>query len=142
MTLQKIMSLNRLSMQIFNTRYRGMVILNPVDIFRRWCKLNFRAMWSQFKSCHFSERIGARKQQLRIFCYLLNGIGFKLDKHYNLVLYKNITNFTTNNIKISFFTHLTLPDLGKMDLIALQIASRITQESLHTFLKTSLLDLD
>ena len=57
-----------------------MAILNIVDIFRRWCKLNFRTMWNQLKSCHFSKRIGARRQYLRIFCYLLNGIGFNLDK--------------------------------------------------------------
>ena len=30
-------------------------ILNPVNIFRTWCKLNFRAMQGQFKSHHFSE---------------------------------------------------------------------------------------
>ena len=133
------MSLNRLSISIFNNRYRSMAILNPVDIFRRWCKLNFRTIWSQFKSWHFSERIGARRQYLWIFCYLLNGIGFNLDKHWSSSI-QNITNFVTNNIKVWFFTHLTLSDLGKMDLIALQIASQIIQEGLHTFLMTSLLD--
>ena len=59
-----------------------MAILNPVDIFRRWCKLNFRTMWKKFKSCNFSERIGARRQYLSVFSYLgINGIGFNLDKH-------------------------------------------------------------
>ena len=30
-------------------------ILNPVDVFRRWCKLSFRPMRDQVKSRHFSE---------------------------------------------------------------------------------------
>ena len=30
-------------------------ILNPVDVFRRWCKLSFRPMRDQVKSHHFSE---------------------------------------------------------------------------------------
>ena len=34
-------------------------ILNLVDIFSRWCELNFGLTPRQVKSRHFSERIGA-----------------------------------------------------------------------------------
>ena len=77
------------------------VIFNPVDIFHRWCKLNFGLMQSQVKSHRFSERIGVRRQyfnflhKLRriiswkrlgqpfskliwIYCNLLNGTGLDL----------------------------------------------------------------
>ena len=67
--------------------------------------------------------------QFWIYCYLLNGIAFDLDKHKSSYIQK-ITNFATNNF--SFFTHHTLSDLGKLDLITLPIASRIIQERLHT----------
>ena len=40
----------------------SIAILNSVDIFRGWCKLNFGPMRGQVKSRHFSERIGARRK--------------------------------------------------------------------------------
>ena len=90
-------------------------ILNPQDVFRRWCKLRFRPMRDQVKSHHFSEQIGARRsyfhflykfigiisyKQLRqlyrkliwIHCHLLNGIGLYLDLH-NSSLVQKILNW-------------------------------------------------
>ena len=40
------------------------VILNPLDIFRRWWKLNFGPMKGQVKSRHFSEGIVESRQYL------------------------------------------------------------------------------
>ena len=54
-----------------------------------------------------------------MYCYLLNGTGFDLDKHRSSCIQK-IANFATNNFR--FFAHHTLSDLGKLDLIALHIA--------------------
>ena len=73
-----------------------------------------------------------------IYCYLLNGIEFDLDLH-NSGSTREIPNFPTSNINIWFFTHHTLSDLIMLDLRVLQIASRISQERLHTFLMASLL---
>ena len=79
-------------------------MLNPADIFRRWCKLSFRPMRDQVKSRHFSEQTGARRPYFHflykyigittykqlgqlfwkliwIYCYLLNGIGLDLELH-------------------------------------------------------------
>ena len=46
-------------------------------------------------------------------------------------------NFAVDDINICFFTHHTLPELAKLDLIVLLIASEIIQGSLQTFLTTS-----
>ena len=48
-------------------------ILNSVDIFRRWCKLNFGPLQSQDKSHNFSERIEAKRQYF-YFLYIFLGI--------------------------------------------------------------------
>ena len=48
-------------------------------------------------------------------------LDFDLDKHKSSYIYK-ITNFATNKINFRFFTHHTLSDLGKLDLIALHMA--------------------
>ena len=49
------------------------VILNPADIFLRWCKLNFGPMQGQVKSRHFSERIDAKRNHFN-FLYKFPGI--------------------------------------------------------------------
>ena len=48
-------------------------ILNPVDIFCRWYKLNFGLLQDQVKSCHFAERIEAKRQYF-YFLYIFLGI--------------------------------------------------------------------
>ena len=41
--------------KFYNTRFRvSTAILNSVDIFRRWCKLNFWLLWGHVKSHHFT----------------------------------------------------------------------------------------
>ena len=42
-------------------------ILNMTDISRRWCKLNFGTLRGYLKSCHFLERIDARRQYFYFF---------------------------------------------------------------------------
>ena len=44
----------------------SMVIFNSVDIFCRWCKLNFGPMWGQVKMPNFSERIALRRQYFHL----------------------------------------------------------------------------
>ena len=76
-------------------------ILTIIDIFRRWCKLNFRPLPGLAKSGHFPKRIDARRQyfyfwykhlgifgrkwlaqpfpiMIWIYYYLLNGIRLDL----------------------------------------------------------------
>ena len=90
-------------------------ILNPVDIFHRWCKLSLRPMRDQVKSRHFSLQKGARRPYFHslykyigiisykqlgqlfwkliwIYCYLLNGIGLDLELH-NSNLVQKIPNW-------------------------------------------------
>ena len=90
-------------------------ILNPVDIFHRWCKLSLRPMRDQVKSRHFSLQKGARRPYFHslykyigiisykqlgqlfwkliwIYCYLLNGIGLDLELH-NSNLVQKILNW-------------------------------------------------
>ena len=46
-------------------------ILNLVDIFRRWCKLNFGPMRDQAKQPCFSERISVGRQYFHFLCKYL-----------------------------------------------------------------------
>ena len=137
-------------------------ILNPLDIFRRWCKLNFRPMRDQVKSRHFSEQTGARRPHFHflykyigiisckqlgqlfwkliwIYCYLLNRIGLDLELHNSNLVQKYLTDIATNNSNVWFFKRHTLSDIEKLILIVFQIAEQIIQESFHTFLMASLL---
>ena len=84
-----------------------MAILNPVDIFRRWCKLSFRPntifLNRQARGAYFHflyQYMGIISyKKLRqlfwkliwIYCYLLNGIGLDLEL-YNSNLVQKIPN--------------------------------------------------
>ena len=48
-----------------------------IDISRRWCKLDFRLLQGQVKSCHFPERIDAWRQYFYILHKFLRIIGTK-----------------------------------------------------------------
>ena len=52
-------------------------ILNIIDIFYRWCKLNLGLLRGHVKSCHFPERIDTRRQYLWFFYKFLGIIGRK-----------------------------------------------------------------
>ena len=118
-------------------------ILNTIDIFRMWCKLNFRPLRGQVKSRHLLERIDARRQQfyfiqiswnnwakttwepfwimIWIYYYHLTGIILDLDLD-NPSQIRKIPNFATNNINISVFhaPHIACPreiKLAKFDCI-------------------------
>ena len=103
-------------------------ILNIIDIYRKWCKLNFGPLWDQVKSRHFPERIDAMRQyfyflykflaiidrkrlgqpfsiMIWICYYLLNRIRLGLDLD-NSCWIRKIPNFATNNINILVF-HIT-----------------------------------
>ena len=132
-------------------------ILNPMDVFRRWCKLSFRPMGGQVKSRHFSEQTGTRRSYfhflykyigiisykqlgqlfwklIQSYCYLLDRLGLDLEFHnFNLV-----QKIPTNNSNVWFFKHHKLSDLEKLNLILFQIAEQVIQESFHTFPMASL----
>ena len=58
-------------------------ILNITDICRRWYKLKFGPWRGHVKSCHFPERIEARRQYFYFICKFLGIIGRKrLGKHF------------------------------------------------------------
>ena len=51
-------------------------ILNPVDVFRRWCKLSLRPMRDQVKSRHFLNR-QARRDHIFTFYKYIGIISYK-----------------------------------------------------------------
>ena len=53
------------------------IILNSVDIFCRWYKLNFRLLQGQVKSYDFYERIEAKRQYFYFLYIFLETIGGK-----------------------------------------------------------------
>ena len=52
-------------------------ILNPVNIFCKWYKLNFGLTQGQVKSYHFYERIEVKRQYFYFLYIFLGEIGWK-----------------------------------------------------------------
>ena len=52
-------------------------ILDPLDVFRRWCKLSFRPMRDQVKSRNFSELMGAQKPYFHFLYKFIGIISYK-----------------------------------------------------------------
>ena len=53
----------------------SMAILDAIDISRRWCKLSFESLRGLVESCHFPERMGARRQYYYFLCKSIGMIG-------------------------------------------------------------------
>ena len=120
------------------------VILNVIDISRRWCKFNFRPWQGQVKSCHFCKRIDSRRHYcyflykcleiivrkwlgqnfwriIWVYYYLLNGCGLDLYKWIALAGYEKYPTLL-HSLDVWFFTLLTSSDHGKSNLTVLLIA--------------------
>ena len=68
------MYLNQLALALYKSILKSKVstaILNLVDIFRSWCKLNFRPLRGHVKSRCFTERIHARDNNFTLCTFFL-----------------------------------------------------------------------
>ena len=64
--LEYLITINCISSYLIPDFGVSMGILNLMDIFRGWCKLNLGIVQGQVKSRHFSEWIGVNRQHFHV----------------------------------------------------------------------------